>query len=1169
MRKTIALSASPRANSVQFDEPSNTVWFTADGTLHAVRLLDGREQMFTGYGAPLCAVPLADGSSLAVVESNGDVLIAPVDDGDRANAAIATTLAPPPHVVARTADGYGIAADEADALVAVDTRTGDRMQLATGLSGVTSLAIDSAANRAYAVIESAAGATLVAADLTGGAADELAPLPAPGHRVLSHPSGPGVLLIDPAGVVQGLDAAGNPTGTTTDLGFAPSGITRWASLLLAVDGTTLHAVEWALPDSKIELDLPLAPLFVHGYADVTFDAASAGLDPAEVELIVLDGDDAGKVSSAIESTGPVDLDGRTRRILFANWQTGEFLLAAQHLVTGDELGLARFRVTALWPDDEVGPPIVSAPEHAEMTLLSWGGVGGLTGYLEKNPPPSPYRIAVVLIETNERAYGGDLAATTATWTDYAVGPNVSARTYFEDVSYFNRPGPSGAGTGMTIELAGGRILGPVSVDRGWGDLFDIRDKTQFYSGWKSKPTTPQELANAVSVWLMDQPDGHSIASKADAYVFVVRAASLKPGVIGTKLSAARYVWGHARFPEHGPNFTRKDPATSTLTQGPKPIVTMTDAYPVKDGTPVKAHPEATLAHELAHTMRVDDLYDEGGLDATVAGRLATNADLMATSDPMPHLSMANRVRLGWVKRSALRRFDFRMSPTGGSVVLRAAGALTRDGAPAGEAAGIEVPVDDQRSYVFEYRRQAATTVGDKNLSRLTDEPGLALVLGTDVTPSTESPKRPPILLLPLDADGDGPVLDVAGDDFEDSDVTDKLRMWDFRVSLDSIDAADPNRARVTVHYVGAHRPQLMLHPAPGGTDFKSKDIALRNPFGEEFVVKGSPHTIRLTIHNTGTLDATDVITHVQWLPFTTAPGPWEPLEDPEPIPVIPAKDRVTIEIPWTPPASVKLNGIEVEHFCVNARIDRFRNPLNPDEDEIVVADNWAQSNFTTESVANGSPSDRVRTVMGFANTLERESTHFFGIRQTRNVFRVYVGHAWLALPAGGSAAIPLAYESLAGDPQLGSAMERLEPPLVETPAQVAITSWLQPPSESECPTPRERFGASLSFTAGGRVWFEDAGWNGGEIVTARVLTSNDGVVSPLPGGYAALAVWAPDLPDRAALRYRADIDLDGELRAGLDGRFFELVSEANLVGRLLVYPGVHNARAVSEEFRFE
>ncbi|GGI45816.1 hypothetical protein GCM10010932_11480 [Agromyces flavus] len=124
------------------------------------------------------------------------------------------------------------------------------------------------------------------------------------------------------------------------------------------------------------------------------------------------------------------------------------------------------------------------------------------------------------------------------------------------------------------------------------------------------------------------------------------------------------------------------------------------------------------------------------------------------------------------------------------------------------------------------------------------------MLGTDVTPSTEIPKRPPILLLPVDGDGEGPVLDVAGEDFEDNDVTDPMRMWDFRVSLDSIDAADPNRARVTVHFVSAHRPQLQLRPAPGGTNFKSPDITLRNPSARSSSSRarptpsGSPSTTR-------------------------------------------------------------------------------------------------------------------------------------------------------------------------------------------------------------------------------------------------------------------------------------------------------------------------------------
>jgi hypothetical protein len=63
-------------------------------------------------------------------------------------------------------------------------------------------------------------------------------------------------------------------------------------------------------------------------------------------------------------------------------------------------------------------------------------------------------------------------------------------------------------------------------------------------------------------------------------------------------------------------------------------------------------------------------------------------------------------------------------------------------------------------------------------------------------------------------------------------------------------------------------------------------------------------------------------------------------------------------------------------------------------------------------------------------------------------------------------------------------------------------------------------------------------------------------------------VWAPDWPDRPALRFRASIDSTGELRAMLEGEFFHLVNEVQLVGRLLIHPGIRNARAVSEEFGF-
>src|SRR4029077_643002 len=108
---------------------------------------------------------------------------------------------------------------------------------------------------------------------------------------------------------------------------------------------------------------------------------------------------------------------------------------------------------------------------------------------------------------------------------------------------------------------------------------------------------------------------------------------------------------------------------------------------------------------------------------------------------------ATRIRLGGVKRAWLRRFDFSMLPTGGTVTLRAAENLTRNGPPAGEFAAIEVPLTAVQSHVFEYRRHGSATVGDQRLDLLPPTIGRALILGTDVTVSTSTPARPPILFL--------------------------------------------------------------------------------------------------------------------------------------------------------------------------------------------------------------------------------------------------------------------------------------------------------------------------------------------------------------------------------------------------------------------------------------
>ena len=188
-------------------------------------------------------------------------------------------------------------------------------------------------------------------------------------------------------------------------------------------------------------------------------------------------------------------------------------------------------------------------------------------------------------------------------------------------------------------------------------------------------------------WLGGQPDGAQILEAADAIVIVVRSASDEPISIAPLAPIPTlYVWGHANHT----NFAWR--ATGPLfTGGPKAITIMTDAYPA--ALPVAPILEHTLCHELGHNIDLDDLYDaHGDFPAEVNERTAHYADLMASSRPLPHFSIANRMRLGWVQPAWLRRFDFAASPTGGTVTLHAAERLTRGGPPAGRFAGIEVPL---------------------------------------------------------------------------------------------------------------------------------------------------------------------------------------------------------------------------------------------------------------------------------------------------------------------------------------------------------------------------------------------------------------------------------------------------------------------------------------------
>lgn len=1168
LQRVITVGHDLVAESLAFDESGNMAWAaTTNGALVTARLLDQRIELIgSGYRRPVGVIPGHDGLTVAVVERNGRTWLARRDQASRSRAQLVMDL--PGRVLAArrhlepqkllVLTTRQIADGEPDPTIfSVDLADGTANVVTSGLTDARTFVVEEARRELVILAITPSGErTLSVVNLDNGAVTPTADVPLAFDTILTSPNPAelaviGVFADDTSPGQLTLLRFDGTTGSTLDLGRPVTSLTRWGSLVLAASGSDTVTVEWDLDEGGLPIEVPLGPLYVNGYARLPVDLAAAGLTLNQVQFTVREGPEAGLVSAGIE---PIDDDGRQPVVLVAGFQPGEYHVEARLIADSSLLATRRFRVTACWPDENVGPPIAVTGPRQAYHLMSWGGAGAGPGYLL--PAPDFWRVAVFLVATKDRLWGDLENAAKNDWKDKVIGTGDSAKRYYEEVSYRNTPGGPGSPLGTTIELAGNRVLGPVNLKEGWGDVFEPKKGGDLNSGWLSKETGKQTLANAISSWMADQPDGATILSQADSIVIVVRSATDKPTTVGTAPPIpTQYAWGHA---SRGVNFWRK--TATTFTQGPKPVTIMTEAYPA--ALPIAPILEHTLSHEIGHNLGLADLYDaKNDYPAEINARSPSDADLMASSRPLPHFSIGNRMRLGWIKPAWLRRFDFSASPTGGTVTLHAAERLTRNGPPAGRFAAVEVPIEDGWSYIFELRRQQAGQIGDQELNRLSSSN--FLVLGTDLRVSRGESARPPILFLPVDVDGDGPVLDANGDDYKDSDVTNPARMHDFGLRLQTIGTPDADSAQIRVDYIAAHRPQLQIRPAPGRGNFKSPDIELENPFPLgtiSGVIKGATNNIRITVHNRGTLQATQVRVHVKWQPYTVSSGAWNSLPDPTPF-TVPALGSTTFMVPWNVPASVKVGKEEAKHFCLRVEIDRYRDPAHPEQEEIVVFDNWAQSNFDSVSVPFGSPSQRIRTAATATNPLGRSATYLFTADQSSDGYRIYVGHAWLRLDSGVTLPIELAYENLSRDPVHGVEFERHLERITTHPNHVAVTSWLVP-ENTECDTPREWWGVSLDLRAGRRTWFEDIRRHG-ELVLARVRASRDDSGIDVTHGEVHLACWPAESPHRVSVTHGL-IRGDGEARVLLSTQtLFDISSGSRIIGVLARSGDAQFAQAIS------
>jgi hypothetical protein len=1102
-------------DSLSFESAGNSVWaVTTDGAVVTVRLLDQRVDVAgTGYVDPVAVVPLADGVRVAVVEGDGTVWVAQRSAADRAQAWQLAQVPGGALGAARHPERDRLlilAADAIDSqpgpqLVTCRLPDGQLEVIVADLADAQALVVDDDGRATVLASSSGGSGVLFTVDLVQGGLDEVGSLPAYQHLTGSpDPSEPGVLVVaadDPNQLVlvrfDGTEAAAEVLPGPVD------GLTRWGSLVLAASGQDLLAIEWGIEDGALSLAMPLGPLHVSGYARLTSDPAAAGVGPADVAYTVREGVDAGYVSAGIE---PPRADGLASVMLLAGVRPGEYHLEATRNSDGSLLCVRRFRVVDLWPDPDVGPPVAVTGTH-QLSLMSWGGAGASSGYLK--PAPPLWRVLAVLVHLQERPWTDEEAAAARDqWKDRTVGDDESVRRFYEEVSAFE-PGVHGT----TMQLVGDQVLGPVAVDASWVQVFKPQDAGDLNAGWTVKQEGHAALANPISSFIADQPNGAQLMQLADTILIVVRSGSDEPvdlAPLPIELPTL-YAWGHARTFD----FWRQ--TATTFTQGPKPVSLMTSVYPA--GAPPK-NPTHTLCHEIGHNLGLADLYDaKGDFPAEINQRRPSWVDVMSTAQGIPHFSLGNRIRLGWVDRGWLRRFDFTANPAGGSVVLQATETLTGAGPSAGRVAGIEVPIMDDWSYLFEYRNEQPGQIGDQKLENAVAGRTRMLV-GTDLRSKGGEVARPPIILLAQDADGDGPLLVNDGQDYQDSDTTNPERMHDFTLTLTDIESPDVDSARVTVEYVDAHRPQLQIRPAPGKGDFKSPDIELNGPLGVfgAPAIKGATNAIKITVHNHGSLEATDTRIHVRWLPFTVTTGPWVNLPDPAPF-TVPANGLTSLVVPWPLPGDE-----EAEHFCVRVDIDRYRDPAHPEHEEIVVFDNWAQSNFSTGWVAFGSPSDRVATAAVAGNALGRTATYLFGADQSSDWYRTFIGHAWLRLPPGGSRPLELAYETLAGDPVAGEEFDKNLERITSMVHHVALSSWVVPEG-TECGTPREVFGAGLQVRTARRAWIEDVRIEG-ELLVARVLAGDPNEPDEVGFGEFHLATWPEDDPERVS-------NTEGEVRDGL------------------------------------
>ncbi|SER33312.1 hypothetical protein [Streptomyces qinglanensis] len=839
-------------------------------------------------------------------------------------------------------------------------------------------------------------------------------------------------------------------------------------------------------ESRPRLVPPADPLFVGSWIPLQYDLSGSALTGDDLSFVVHGAPDAALVSHASTTPGP---EGHKVPMLIAGGLLGEFEVSMVETATGVELDRVTFEVTDHWRDPDHGPSKMLQGDSAPPPAGDWGGGPNTPQNLGTNAHNGRWRVLVLLVNTRDGAFPATdpgLAAARKAILDEVQdgatfnGQTRSARHYYEELSGWN---PS-TGRGLTVQAYNNRVYGPVTLPEGWGSYFAQKKDaagTVIDARWSSLGATVQTIiTRTISDGLLTNADYSNID--------VLLMVPFSPDAPGTGTN--RFVWPHASSARTflaGTNVANDQETFGFIFVPPD--------FATQDGRQV----HTTLSHELGHTLGLPDLYNFPSYTPDITGRLTGNWDMMAGSrDTLPHFTLSNRMRQGWVDAAHLKLYNFAgAASVNDSITLHAAELGTP---PAGRVRGIEIRRADGWNAYVEYRGRQPGQIGDTL-------PADRRVVITDVTSDAfiTPNSRPPIIFVQNDEDGDGPILDTAAD-YEDLEPATQTTL------LVKVDSTAADNAVVKLEYGSDGRPDPGIRPWSGGPDWQSPDIEVRNAksvadpgrwYNTPWV--GNPNSVIAKVRNSGDLLCKGVVVDFYVTEFTVGDGPWIPLgSDTRDIP-----PNATQEFTagWSPTSATG-------HYCIIVRIRLYQDPTVAGVVETNIYNNEARSNYTRFVSASASPSSRALARIQLANPFEDSAVVTAVVHQTHRFHRVYLDHQWLRVPGGGSRPVQVFDEALAGFPEAEEYGDITES-LWGRDNKVSIEGWAERPFPSDCGAPTLTGGAGvrvgsgratttrvteayLSYAAGTVEYVDGAGGApDGKIVVVAQEADESGIIDPI------------------------------------------------------------------------